>query len=56
MQAGAALEDLNSFVIVTFADLKRYRYFYWCAFPAFLQKPGWEIERDWTTTVRVSSS
>jgi len=33
--------------MITFADLKKYRYFYWCALPALVQKPGWEIIEGW---------
>ena len=39
--------DLNPFLVLTFADLKKYRYWYWCGFPALLQKPGWETEGEW---------
>ncbi len=38
---GSALRDpglLNSFVLLTFADLKRFRFTYWFCFPA-LQPP-----------------
>lgn len=38
---------LNPFLILTFADLKKYRYWYWCGFPALLQKPGWETAGEW---------
>ncbi|TNY18187.1 hypothetical protein DMC30DRAFT_419099, partial [Rhodotorula diobovata] len=41
------LADLNPFLMITFADLKKYRYFYWCALPALVQKPGWEIIEGW---------
>jgi len=41
------VKDLNPFLIVTFADLKKYRYYYWCGFPALLQKPGWEAVSAW---------
>lgn len=38
--------DLNPFIMLTFADLKKYKYYYWCGFPALLQKPGWETVLD----------
>ena len=28
---------LNRFLVITFADLKKYKYFYWFAFPTFPQ-------------------
>ncbi|KAG5645119.1 hypothetical protein DXG03_006933, partial [Asterophora parasitica] len=37
---------LNRFLLITFADLKKYKYFYWFAFPAFVSKPAWEIAED----------
>ncbi|CAD6566603.1 MAG: Autophagy protein 7 [Tremellales sp. Tagirdzhanova-0007] len=37
---------LNPFLLVTFADLKKYVYHYWFAFPALVSKPGWEISED----------
>lgn len=42
------MEELNPFLMITFADLKKFKYWYWCGFPAFLQKPGWEIEGSWS--------
>ncbi|OCF37606.1 E1-like protein-activating enzyme Gsa7p/Apg7p [Kwoniella heveanensis BCC8398] len=37
---------LNPFLLVTFADLKRYTYHYWFAFPALVTKPVWETEEQ----------
>ncbi|GAA5885007.1 hypothetical protein JCM16303_006514 [Sporobolomyces ruberrimus] len=44
------VETLNPFLIVTFADLKKYKYYYWACFPALVQKPGWELasEQGWS--------
>ena len=40
---------LTKFLVITFADLKKYKYFYWFAFPAFASKPAWEIsDPGWT--------
>ncbi|CAG0899101.1 unnamed protein product [Darwinula stevensoni] len=39
IQNGQALENptiLNSFLLLTFADLKKYRFYFWFAFPALL--------------------
>ncbi|CAG8462812.1 27311_t:CDS:10 [Dentiscutata erythropus] len=44
--SGAAVKDpylLTRFILVTFADLKKYKYHYWFGFPALLTEPPWVI-------------
>jgi ubiquitin-like modifier-activating enzyme ATG7 len=39
---------LTHFFLITYADLKKYKYYYWFAFPALVSKPAWEItESGW---------
>lgn len=37
---------LNAFLVVTFADLKKYAFHYWFASPAFVAKPAWELSEE----------
>ncbi len=34
---------LTTFLALTFADLKKYKFYYWFAYPALVTNPSWEI-------------
>lgn len=49
-------ELLTRFLLITFADLKKYKYYYWFSYPAFVSKPAWEIDGDWQNVAELLSS
>lgn len=46
---------LNPFLLLTFADLKKYKYYYWLCFPALLSK-GWQVEGEWSDVESLSEA
>ncbi|XP_017306286.1 ubiquitin-like modifier-activating enzyme ATG7 [Ictalurus punctatus] len=49
IQSGAAVEDpsvLSKFIILTFADLKKYQFYYWFCFPALCFLEGIQLVTD----------
>jgi len=49
------LEKLNRFMILSYADLKKFKFIYWFAYPALLAKPGWQVHSEWSAIDDVYS-
>jgi ubiquitin-like modifier-activating enzyme ATG7 len=41
------LTKINTFTVLSFADLKKFKFIYWFAYPALLAKPSWQVCSDW---------
>jgi len=49
IESGAAVSNpslLNRFLILAFSDLKKYRFYYWCAFPAISYENASPIQTE----------
>lgn len=49
------LAKLNNFLILSYADLKKFKFIYWFAYPALLAKPSWRVRSEWKTIDEVYS-
>ena len=49
------LRTLNTFTVLSFADLKKFKFIYWMAYPALLAKPGWQVSGQWRDAEEVYS-
>lgn len=48
---------LTRFILITYADLKKCKYYYWLGFPALAAKPAWTLSAtDWLLVVNAASA
>jgi len=47
LSAADPTPHLARFLVLSFADLKRYRFVHWFAFPALVAKPAWTLQGEW---------
>lgn len=50
------VSQLNTVLAVVYADLKKYKFYYWFAYPAFQSNPPWQLQAPWTQVDKVFSS
>jgi ubiquitin-like modifier-activating enzyme ATG7 len=50
------VQDLNPFFVIAFADLKKYKYYYWFCFPAFVANPPWKLVQPFQPLQEVLSA
>lgn len=48
---------LTRFILITYADLKKYKYYYWLGFPALAAKPAWTLSAtEWFPVENAASA
>ncbi|ORE09599.1 E1-like protein-activating enzyme Gsa7p/Apg7p [Rhizopus microsporus var. microsporus] len=59
VESGEALKDpkkLYHYLLLTFADLKKYKFYYWFAFPAIIpDQDGWQLDHQQNLTSEQAS-
>jgi hypothetical protein len=48
--------QLNTVLAIAFAELKKYVFYYWFAFPAFIAKPAWTVDSPWVSVESAFNS
>lgn len=44
MHSSDPLEAVMRFTVLSFSDLKKYKFYHWAALPALIAKPNWQLE------------